>query len=79
MNEMTFGEMRRKAFKYNELTEKLTELILIYKISIPEICKKEGITCSKFYKRLNNKKLNNSDFLAISRAVIEENILLKSK
>lgn len=78
MKDITFGEMRRKAIQFDELTKDLAELVLLYKISIPEICKKAGISSSFLYRELHAKKLTPALITKIFRAIIEENILMKT-
>jgi predicted transcriptional regulator len=78
MENISFGEMRRKAIQYDELTAQLTELILLYKLSIPEIAKKAGISLSYLYRKLNDKRLNPALITKIIRVIIEENILMKA-
>lgn len=77
--ELSFGDMRRKAFQYDSLIEDLTQLIHLSTMRKTELIRKTGLSHSHFERRLKEGNLTNNQLAKIFRVIVEENNLLRAK
>lgn len=70
MSEITFGEMRRKAFQYEKLTKELTEIIRLYQ-GKSDLIENSRIKKSWFYYKLKHFSFNDDEMVKIFRTIIE--------
>lgn len=78
MAEMKFGEMRRKAFQYNNLTKELSEIIRLYG-NKKELIDNIRINKSWFYHKLKNLSFNDDELVKIFRTITENENYRKVK
>ncbi len=78
MKEMKFGEMRRKAFQYDDFKKKLTEIIRLYGNKL-ELMENSNFKTSSFYYKLKYITFGDDELVRIFRTIIESENYKKVK
>ena len=78
MKEMKFGEMRRKAFQYDDFRKKLTEIIRLYRNKL-ELIENSELKTSSFYYKLKYISFRDDELVKIFRTIIESENYKKVK